>query len=145
MGDLLVPENFTVAMVDGVRVVLTRAALESEFAQFEWDGVRDAATDRRDLQWEREFDAWGRAVKVHGHDEAGPPPQMPGNLLARVQMVVSSENGEELKKLDGQVAGSGSEWHAEWRHALPAEGVKRLSLRFAVDGVPSAACQLHID
>ncbi|HEY8717277.1 hypothetical protein [Pengzhenrongella sp.] len=144
MGDLLVPEDFTVATVDGVRVVFTRAALGEEVIQFEWDGVRDAATDRRDLQWEREFDAWGNAVKAHGHDVAGPPPQMPGNLLARVQMSVSDDSGKQLQKLDGQVAGSGSEWHAEWRHALPANGAKRLLLRFAVDGASSAACELQI-
>ena len=142
---LLVPGDYTVGIVDGVRVVLTRAALDRDVVQVEWDGVRTIATDRMDEQWEHDFEAWGEAVKTHGNNAAGPPPQMPGNSLLRVEMSVTDDSGEQLRRLDGQVAGSGSEWHAEWRHALPAPSAKRLYLQFAVDGMSSAVCELEIN
>lgn len=144
MGELSVPNDFTVAIIDGVRVVLTRAAMDDDSMQLEWDGVRSDTTDRMDEKWALDLADWLKARTTVGREAVGMPPGMPGNLLARVLVTVRDDSGNQVSQLDGQVAGTDTEWHAAWRFARPREEAQRLLVQFDVDGVPTAACELEI-
>jgi hypothetical protein len=145
MSELSVSDELTVAIVDGVRVVLTRAAIDHDSLQLEWDGVRSDNTDRMDEEWALDMADWLEATRANGRDEVGMPPRMPGNLLARVLVTVTDDSGNQINQLDGQAAGTGTEWHSEWRFARPPTGARGLILQFDVDGVSTGRCELRIN
>ena len=145
MGELSVSDDFTVAVVDGVRVVLSRVAIDYDSLQLEWDGVRSDTTDRMDEKWALDLADWLEARTASGRDEVGMPPRMPGNLLARVLVTVTDDSGNQITQLDGQAAGTGTEWHSEWRFARPPRGAQELVLQFDVDGISTGICELPIN
>jgi len=145
MVSLRVPTDFPIATVAGVAVVLRGVDVLPDGLEIRWHGVPGDATARMDQDWETAMGAWTQRLDEAGTDAAGPPPAMPGNLLARVQAHLVDDVGTAYTARTGRAAGTGTDWESAWRFtpAPPAEA-STLRLELAVDGERVTGCDLTL-
>lgn len=145
MANLRVPSDFPIAGVSGVDVVLEGVEVLTDGLEIRWRGVPGDATERMDREWETAMGAWTERLDVRGRDSAGPPPTMPGTLLARVQAHLTDDVGTVYTARTGRAAGSDTAWESAWRFTpAPPSSARSLRLDLAVDGERVTGCELAL-
>lgn len=102
---------------------------------------------KRDAQRAKAMDGWYEILKSQGKEAAGHPPPMPAvSVFERIRVQISDELGTEYKQVDGQVAGTGTEWDAIWTYQPePPEEALELTMQFTSEDADSnSECRIVI-
>lgn len=112
------------------------------------EATRNLETQRRDIAYVQEFEAWAAEQQLHGKDTAGPPPAMPGQaVLSAVKATITDNHDTAYRCVAGQWAGTGTEWDGSWTFLPePPTGVKHLTIEFTVNGeLTGRSCRVQLD
>lgn len=142
------PGDLIVASIEGIDIRLAGVSLVPDVPEhlgatvgergvrIRLEATRNLETQRRDIAYLRDFEAWVAEQRLQGKGNAGSPPPMPGEgVLSAVEANITDNHDTAYLCVAGQWAGTGTEWDGSWTFLPePPAGVKHLNVEFTLHG-----------
>lgn len=129
MRNIVVDQSPLICVIEGVSVVLHRIGADERLIEVEWRAEESDVTREMSIEWDRQMRAWSTA-----ESRTGEPPEMPGNILARVSVEIATAEGVPLRFTSAEFAGQSTEWVAISRFEASDGETAELLIQFYVDG-----------